>query len=60
MKLRVVRMHSQEANEMDEYVSDPEESLDILERLRQEARALLYEDRDTFQRTVSVVRRRER
>lgn len=51
-------MHSNEKQkEIDEYIDNPEESLDIVEKLRQEAGNFLYGNTSTFQRTITVVRK---
>ena len=56
--IRVIKMHSKEANDSDEYNNNPEECIDILEKLRREAQALLYGSTTTFQRIVKVIRRK--
>ncbi len=57
-EIKVIKMHSEEANEIDEYIDDPEECIDILEKLRLEAQVLLYENTTTFQRTINVIRKK--
>lgn len=49
----------QNVNDRDEYIDDPEESLKILEKLREEAMVLLYGNKTSFQRTVKVTRRQK-
>mgnify|MGYP006306728023 CR=1 FL=1 len=57
-KIVVKRMHSKENQEgIDEYIDNPEECLDIVEHLRQEAGNFLYGNTSTFQRTITVVRK---
>lgn len=46
-------------DDIDEYNGDPEECIEILEKLRQEAMVLLYGNKITFQRTINVVRRKQ-
>lgn len=54
----VKKMHSNEKqDENDEYISDPEECLDIVQKLRQEAEDFLYGNTSTFQRVIKVVRK---
>ena len=45
------------ANEIEEYIDDPEESLKILEKIREEAMVLLYGNKTSFQRIINVTRR---
>ena len=43
----------------DEYIKNPEESLDLVERLRIEAGKFLYEYPTTFRRIVKVIRKKQ-
>jgi hypothetical protein len=52
----IVRKKNEKTDHEDDYVSDPEESLNILENLRLEAENFLYEKPVTFQRIITVVR----
>jgi len=56
-KIVVKKMHS---NESDEYIENPEESLDIVEKLRQEAGHFLYGNTSSFQRIITVIRKTQR
>jgi len=51
-------MHSKEIQE-DEYNDNPEECMQILEKIRQEAMALLYGNNIRFQRTIKVMKRKQ-
>ena len=42
----------------DEYISNPDESLDIVERLRIEAGKFIYDYPTTFRRVVKIIRRK--
>ena len=57
--LRIIKKdeNHNDINEIDEYIDNPEESLKILEKIREEAMVLLYGDKTSFQRTVNVTRR---
>ena len=57
--LRIIKKedNNKDVNDLDEYIDDPEESLKILEKLREEAMVLLYGNTTSFQRTVKVTRR---
>jgi hypothetical protein len=58
--IKVIKIHSKEMqDDIDEYNGDPEECIEILEKLRQEAMVLLYGNKITFQRTINVVRRKQ-
>ena len=57
--IKVVKMHSKEEIEDDGYIADPEEALNILETLREEARNFLYENTDTFQRVIKVIGKKQ-
>ena len=63
MEKRIVvrKMHSTTAeNESDSFIPDPEECLDIVEKLRREAGKFLYGDTTTFRRTITVTRKTQR
>ena len=51
-----VRKKNDKAKYEDEYIADPEESIDILEHLRLETENFLYDKPVTFQRIITVVR----
>jgi hypothetical protein len=53
----VIRKLHDRRDTLDDYVRNPEEGLDILERLRKEAESFIYGNATTFQRTVTIVRR---
>ena len=57
--LRIIKKDERlnNVNEIDDYIDDPEESLKILEKIREEAMVLLYGDKTSFQRTINVTRR---
>ena len=57
--LRIIKKdeNQNDINEIDEYIDNPEESLKILEKIREEAMVLLYGNKTSFQRTVNVTRR---
>jgi hypothetical protein len=57
--LRIIKKDEKNSNvnEIDDYIDDPEESLKILEKIREEAMVLLYGNKTSFQRTVNVTRR---
>ena len=57
--LRIIKKedNNKDVNDLDEYIDNPEESLKILEKLREEAMVLLYGNKTSFQRTVNVTRR---
>ena len=55
----IVRKKNDKTEYEDEYVGDPEESIDILENLRMEAESFLYEKPVTFQRIITVVRKKQ-
>jgi hypothetical protein len=57
--LRIIKKdeNHNDINEIDEYIDNPEESLKILEKIREEAMVLLYGDKTSFQRTINVTRR---
>ena len=57
--LRIIKKdeNQNEINEIDEYIDNPEESIKILEKLREEAMVLIYGNKTSFQRTVNVTRR---
>ena len=57
--LRIIKKdeNHNDINEIDEYIDNPEESLKILEKIREEAMVLLYGNKTSFQRTVNVTRR---
>jgi hypothetical protein len=60
-RIIVKRMHSKAAeNAFDEYIPDPEQCLDIVEKLRQEAGNFIYGNTAAFQRTIKVVRKAQR
>jgi hypothetical protein len=54
--IEVEKLHDK--NPKADYVPDPEEALDIVERLRLEAGRFLYEYPAPFRRTIEVVRRK--
>lgn len=57
-KIVVRKLHSKEqSEENEEYIANPEESLNIVEKLRQEAEHFLYGNTSTFQRVITVVRK---
>jgi len=58
--IRIIKKDNklQEINVFNEYIDDPEESLKILEKLREEAMVLLYGNKTSFQRTVNITRRK--
>ena len=58
--IRIIKKDNklQEINVYNEYIDDPEESLKILEKLREEAMVLLYGNKTSFQRTVNITRRK--
>ena len=57
-KIVVKRMHlNEKQKENDEYIGNPEESLDIVEKLRKEAGNFLYGNTSSFQRIITVVRK---
>jgi hypothetical protein len=53
-----VRKKNDKAEFEDDYVADPEDSLDILEHLRLEAENFLYDKPVTFQRIITVIRKK--
>ena len=57
--LRIIKKdeNHNDINEIDEYIDNPEESIKILEKIREEAMVLLYGDKTSFQRTINVTRR---
>ena len=57
--LRIIKKdeNHNDINEIDEYIDNPEESIKILEKIREEAMVLLYGNKTSFQRTVNVTRR---
>jgi hypothetical protein len=58
-KIIVRNLHDPEnRSEADEYNDNASECLDIVERLRREAGKFIYGNPTTFQRTVTVVRRK--
>lgn len=54
----IVRKKNDKTEYEDDYVGNPEESLDILEHLRMEAENFLYDKPITFQRIITVVRKK--
>ena len=58
--LRIIKKdeNKNEINENDEYIDNPEESIKILEKIREEAMVLLYGNKTSFQRIVNVTRRK--
>ena len=46
-------------NSDEDFIDNPEESLDLVERLRIEAGKFLYEYPTTFRRIVTVVRKKQ-
>jgi len=56
-EIKVKKIHAK-ADEDDNFISDPEECLDIVERLRLEAGKFLYEYPTPFRRVVKVIRRK--
>ncbi len=59
MKLTITVRKKDEVQLEDEFVKDPEESLDMVERLRIEAGKFLYEYPTTFRRVVKVIRKKQ-
>jgi hypothetical protein len=57
--IKVVKMHSKEEMEDDGYIADPEEALNVLEALREEAGKFLYENTETFQRVFNVIGKKQ-
>ena len=57
--LRIIKKdeNHNDINEIDEYIDNPEESIKILEKIREEAMVLIYGDKTSFQRTINVTRR---
>ena len=57
--IRIIKKNEKlyQMDEMEEYIENPEESIKILEKLREEAMVLLYGNKTSFQRTVNVTRR---
>jgi hypothetical protein len=57
--LRIIKKdeNHNDINEIDEYIDNPEESIKILEKIREEAMVLMYGNKTSFQRTVNVTRR---
>ena len=57
--LRIIKKDENQITkiENDEYIDNPEESIKILEKLREEAMVLLYGNKTSFQRIVNVTRR---
>jgi hypothetical protein len=53
-----VRKKNDKTEYEDDYVANPEESLNILEHLRLEAENFLYDKPVTFQRIITVVRKK--
>ncbi|MBN2035845.1 MAG: hypothetical protein JW768_03805 [Chitinispirillaceae bacterium] len=56
--IRAIKKSSQTDGQDDDYNGNPEECIDILERLREEAEALGYESTVAFQRVVGVIRKK--
>jgi len=58
-KLIIKKKHDIRAQSLnDDYVEDPEESLDIVEKLRREAGYFVYGNTTSFQRTITVIRKK--
>jgi hypothetical protein len=57
--LRIIKKdeNHDDINEIDEYIDNPEESIKILEKIREEAMVLMYGNKTSFQRTINVTRR---
>lgn len=53
-----VRKLHEKPNASDEYNNNPEECLDIVERLRIEAGKFIYDYPTTFRRVVKIIRRK--
>jgi hypothetical protein len=53
-----VRKKNDKTEYYDDYVGDPEISIDILENLRKEAENFIYDKPVTFQRIITVVRKK--
>ena len=59
-KIVVKKMHQRDRNhEDDEYIDNPEMCLDIVEKLRREAESFIYGNTTSFQRTITVVRKKQ-
>lgn len=59
-KIKVKKLHSDDLKDEDEYNDNPEECLDIVEKLRREAGNFIYGNTTAFQRVVRVVRKEQR
>jgi hypothetical protein len=56
-EIKIRKLH-EKTEEDDNYISDPVECLDIVERLRLESGKFLYEYPTTFRRIIKVIRRK--
>ena len=56
--IRVIKLHYKENQQLSEYNGNPEECIQIVEKLRQEAMAFLYGNQTSFQRAINVIRRK--
>jgi len=58
--IRIIKKNEKlyQMDETEEYIENPEESIKILEKLREEAMVLLYGNKTSFQRTINVTRRK--
>jgi hypothetical protein len=61
MKLNITvrKLHDKKDNN-DDYIENPEECLEVLERLRLEAEIFLYDKPISFQRVITVIRKEQR
>jgi hypothetical protein len=55
----VKKLHDPPSND-EEIITNPEDSLELVERLRIEAGKFLYDYPTTFRKTVTIVRREQR
>lgn len=56
-EIKLKKIH-EKTDEDDNFISDPEECLDIVERLRLEAGKFLYEYPTPFRSVIKVIRRK--